>query len=111
MPLPVPPHSLFCCCLLLILPWPVVVSVSVNLGFFPYSTMTHCTWPPLLVNVPPAASHCRSLGEAANAGAAKANTNMAATTRVEIFPIMFLLFLVRHLPPWLGRVNHTFIGR
>ncbi len=33
MPLPVPPHSLLCCCSLLMLPWPVVVSVSASFGF------------------------------------------------------------------------------
>ena len=85
-------HSDCCCCLLFMLPWPVVVCSCWNFGFLPSWVVTQETWPPLLVNVPPWASHCLWLGEAAKAGSAMAKTRRATATNIVMRLIKLLSF-------------------
>ena len=108
MPLPVPPHVSLVCVLLPVLPWPDVVFVSVNLSFFPVVVVVQVFTPFTLVNVPPDISHALWLGEAANAGTARATTNKAATANIISFLIIFLLCFSASTYPSLGTYKDVF---
>ena len=88
MPLPVPPQVSLVCVLLFVLLCPEVVVVSVNLSFLPVVVVVQLLTPFVLVNVPPEASHCLWLGEAANAGSARAKVRSAVATNIVIVLII-----------------------